>query len=205
MLIQLWFDKTHQTQLQYIGKGVKAIDDKIQNLWLPNIISRVPRCIEYQLGAWKGTEICSFLLFYSIPILFDCLPQDYQQHYILLVELMFLLLKDSISYEELAKASCMLKHFCDFCYVYIHYMEKDIIHVIYIIYSIVHILFVSWVHYGCSQHFVTKITMVIIKTCSTVPKMKHYKLLPMLLLYRKFQKFLGLLYQEQLLTNCAIK
>ena len=94
---------------------MKAIDDKIQNLWLPNIISRIPRCIEYQLGAWEGTEICLFLLSYSIPILFDCLPQDYLQHYILLAELMFLLLKDSISYEELAKSSHMLKHFCDFC------------------------------------------------------------------------------------------
>ena len=73
---------------------------------------------------------------------------------------MYLLLKDSISYEELVKASRMLKHFCVRIH---HYMEKGIIRIMYIIYSILHILFVSWIHYGRSQHFGTTITMVIIK------------------------------------------
>ena len=48
MLIQLWFDKTHRKPPWYIGKSVKAIDDKIQNLQLPNIISRFPRKIDFR-------------------------------------------------------------------------------------------------------------------------------------------------------------
>ena len=108
------------------------------NLRLPNIISRVPKRLKYQLGAWKGTEFCSCLLFYSVSILFDCIPQNYLQHYVLLVESMFLLLKNSISYRKLVKASRMLKDFCVRIYSlngkrYYTYNMHDLLHLAYIV------------------------------------------------------------------------
>lgn len=157
MLIQIW----------YIGKNLKAIDDKIQNLWLANIISRVPRIIEYQLGACKGKEFRLLLLLCFVPILFPYLPQNYLQHYVLLVESRFLLLQYSISYEEFVKAFRKLKYFC----IRIHSLYGKR----YYMYNIQNLLHLAYNvrqldQYGCSQHFGMKVTMVIRKTCSTVAK-----------------------------------
>ena len=112
MLVKLWFNKSYKKEPWYMGNNIKEIDRKIQNLCLPNIISRVPRNIEKDISQWNGSEFRSFLLFYSVPILYDYMPETYFQHYILLVESVFLLLKDSISTSDLQKSSKMLKHFC---------------------------------------------------------------------------------------------
>ena len=47
-----------------------------------------------------------------MPFLYGLLPEEYFQHYILLVESIYILLQDSISASDLQKASDMLKHFC---------------------------------------------------------------------------------------------
>lgn len=60
----------------------------------------------------KASELRTFLLFYSIPCLYNILPDAYLQHLILLVQAIYLLLQDSISQSELKKASSLLKHFC---------------------------------------------------------------------------------------------
>ena len=74
------------------------------------------------------------LLLCSVPVLFAYLPQNYLQHYVFLVESRFLLLQDSISYEEFVKASRKLKHFC----IGIHSLYGKR-HYMYNIYNLLHL------------------------------------------------------------------
>lgn len=61
---------------------------------------------------WKASEFRSFLFFYGIPCLWNILPDEYFQHFILLVEAIWLLDQISVSPECLQKAHNLLQHFC---------------------------------------------------------------------------------------------
>lgn len=112
MLFNLWLDKQHHGSPWYIGKHGKEIEKRYVNIKPPSCISRLPRSLVGNLGHLKASELRSLLLFYSVPCLFGLLPDDYFQHYILLVEAIFLLLQTSISRSDLGKCSKLLKHFC---------------------------------------------------------------------------------------------
>ncbi|XP_066925533.1 uncharacterized protein [Clytia hemisphaerica] len=112
MIMKLWFNKKYKNMPWFIGTSVTEIDKNIRQLRLPNLISRIPRNIEHDFKHFKGSEFRTFLLFYSAPILYNFLPDEYFQHYILLVESIFLLLKESISPIDLQNADKMLRHFC---------------------------------------------------------------------------------------------
>ena len=53
-----------------------------------------------------------WLVHYSPVVLQRILPDIYYQHHLLLVEGVYLLLKDSISDEELDKSFKLFKHYC---------------------------------------------------------------------------------------------
>ena len=57
-------------------------------------------------------ELRAWLLHYSPIILFGILPDVYYQHYLLLVEAVFLLLKDEVSHDDLSQSTHLLQHFC---------------------------------------------------------------------------------------------
>lgn len=60
---------------------------------------------------WKASELRAWLLFYSIPILFEILPMDYVHHLNLLVKAMHILLGSQICYSDLSTATKMLTLF----------------------------------------------------------------------------------------------
>ena len=111
MLTSLWFDKTYKKQPWYIGSYVPEMDVELKSIKIPNSISRSPRSLIDERAQWKASEYCSFLLFYSTPLLWKRLPNEYFQHYILLVEAIFLLLKQSITVPDLQHSSLLLKKF----------------------------------------------------------------------------------------------
>ena len=80
-------------------------------LFLNSFISRVPRSLE-DLGHFKASEYKSFLLYYGLPCLLGILPDEYYQYFLLLVQAVFSLLKESITERDLKQASALLKHFC---------------------------------------------------------------------------------------------
>ena len=112
MLVKLWLDKQHHQEPWYIGKSSKELDKRYLSIKPPSCISRLPRSIVGNFGHLKASELRSFLLFYSLPCLYGILPDSYFQHYLLLVEAIYILLKHSIALSELVKASKLLKHFC---------------------------------------------------------------------------------------------
>ena len=112
MLLNLWLDKQHHDEPWYIGKLVSGLEKRYMSIKPPSCISRLPRSIIGNFSHLKASELQSFLLFYSLPCLYGLLPDSYFQHYLLLVEAIYILLKHSISSNDLAKAARLLKHFC---------------------------------------------------------------------------------------------
>ena len=72
----------------------------------------MPRSVSEHLKHRKASELRSFLLFYGAPALYGILSEDYFQHYLLLVNAIQLLLKDSISESDLGEAKNLLFSFC---------------------------------------------------------------------------------------------
>lgn len=58
-----------------------------------------------------GSELRSWLLYYSLPVLVDVLPLVHFKHYSLLVASMHILTSDNISVEDLDAAEGWLKKF----------------------------------------------------------------------------------------------
>jgi hypothetical protein len=57
-------------------------------------------------------ELRAWLLHYSPVVLVDHLDGDYYQHHLLLVEAVYLLLKDTISDADLTQSEYLLRHYC---------------------------------------------------------------------------------------------
>ena len=112
MLMTLWFDKAHASEPWNISKKVELVDKRLLSVSPPNCISRSPRSIVKDLSHWKASEFRSFLFFYGIPCLWNILPEEYLQHFILFIEAISLLDQRSISPQALVKAGSLLPHFC---------------------------------------------------------------------------------------------
>ena len=111
-LLNMWFSPSLKTEPFNVADKVKEVDEKLSKIKPPNDITRCPRKIETERQYWKASELRSFLLFYGPIVLRSVLPEEYYRHFIFLSEAIFVLLGDSISFEELDHAGKLLQHFC---------------------------------------------------------------------------------------------
>ena len=112
LLMSLWFLPEHKGKAFSLSLFTGLVDKRLKNLKPPNNISRLPRSINDHLKYWKASEFRSFLLYYSLPVLRDIQSKEYFQHYLLLVNAVYILLKDSISAADIDKSNALLTHFC---------------------------------------------------------------------------------------------
>ena len=77
----------------------------------PHDFSRSPRSLSAHLNYLKASELRSWLLYYSLPLLLDRLPPLYFHHFALFVGAIHFLLQSSISLSELNAAEEMIKDF----------------------------------------------------------------------------------------------
>ena len=112
MLTTLWFDKAYKKFSWYVGDKGATIGQQIKCVRMPNCISRLNRSTVEDLHLWKASEYRTFLLFYSVPVLWRTLPDEYFQHYLLLVQAIYLMLQESISPSDISTATKLLKQFC---------------------------------------------------------------------------------------------
>lgn len=96
----------------FCGKSLKDIDKKLMQTKLPDFVRRYPRSV-LSVKKWKGSEFRSWLLFYSLPVMKNHLPEKYLQHWMLLVWASFLLLQDEISRKDIEIAHSLLKLFAE--------------------------------------------------------------------------------------------
>lgn len=61
MLLRLWFNSSHHSEIWYIGTAVKVVDSRLSCILPPSEIQRTPRSIEKTMKYWKG-KCCSLLI-----------------------------------------------------------------------------------------------------------------------------------------------
>ena len=110
-LLKLWFSESYSKEPFSFRSSVGVLDDRLKEIFPTMEIKRMPRSVSEYLKYWTASELRSFLLFYGAPALYDILSEDCFQHYLLLVNAIHLLLKDSISESDLAKAKNLLFSF----------------------------------------------------------------------------------------------
>ena len=108
MLLRLWLQKSNSKEPWSVSGRQTEIDSWYMSIKPSSCITRLPRSLIANFG--KSSELRLLLLFYSVP--FGILPEKYFQHFILLVEGIYLLLQESISLADLNKACALLKYVC---------------------------------------------------------------------------------------------
>lgn len=94
-----------------IRRQLNEVDAALCKQTPPSEITRSPRSIAKDLSYWKASEFRSWLLFYSLPLLYDVLPPLYFHHFSLLICAMHILLQKTISVTECGAAEEMLNDF----------------------------------------------------------------------------------------------
>lgn len=107
---KLWFESTKQpyTLKQYIDE----INAFILLIRPPSSFHRLPREIS-EMHHFKAYEWFTWLLYYSVPIVLKYLPQKYSQHWLLLVNGIYLLNKRTITQKDLKMAEKCFKIFVE--------------------------------------------------------------------------------------------
>ena len=112
LLLKLWFGDSYLKEPFSFRHLVGVLNDHLKEIFPTVGIKRMPRSVSEHLKYWKASELHSFLLFYGARALYGILSEDHFQHYLLLVNPIHLLLKDSISELDLSEAENLLFSFC---------------------------------------------------------------------------------------------
>lgn len=119
MLLKKWFAPSESGKDYFIGKHIKLVSKRLQNIKPPQSIERLPRDLEKHFLSLKATELQVWLLFYAIPSLSGILPDRYLEHFACLSDAVYILLGDSISTAQLNQAAALLnKFYADFVKLY---------------------------------------------------------------------------------------
>ena len=117
--MKLWFDTKFASESFSISSFVDVADRKLASIKPPYYVHRHPRSIKEHAQYWKASECTAWLFFYSVPVLFNLLSTAVFQHYLLLVEAIFLLNLDSISNEQVLHCEeLLIKYCCLFSTIY---------------------------------------------------------------------------------------
>lgn len=106
-----WFDSMHHAEPYYLGKYLHAIDKDLIQQHPPHEISRSPRSIKKHMNYWKASELRSWLLYYSLPLILQYLPALYFHHFSLFVGAIHILLQDSLTAKKICAAEQMITDF----------------------------------------------------------------------------------------------
>ena len=167
MLTNLWFNSTNHREPYYISHHTSQVDNKLVKQCPPLEFSRPPRSIKNHLHYWKASELRSWLLFYSFPILVSILPL-YWHHHSLLVTSMHILLQEELSSTEIQIAEKLLWNFYKLmpelygessCTMNTHLLS--------------HLCMYIGDHFGIIQHLASKARMEYSGTCFTAKILSH--------------------------------
>ena len=108
--LNYWVD-TSRMPYSLSNDDITKVDNILSIIKAPSHVARLSLCISDR-SWWKAREFENFILYYSEPILLSfphLLP--YAKHWACLVRAFYILLKDTITYEELDNADRLLKEF----------------------------------------------------------------------------------------------
>ena len=111
VLINLWFSSSNLSESFSLYSKTDIVDSRLLSIKVTYNISRVPRAIGAHFKYWKASELRSWLLYYSLPILVDLMDTSFYYHFSCFVEAIHLLSGSSISSEDLEKSYKTLTYF----------------------------------------------------------------------------------------------
>ena len=110
-MLSLMISSSNSTKPYFVGHSVKDIDKYLTSMRPIDTVPRLPRKLEEHLHNFKASELQMWLLYYSIPCLIKFHKAEYIDHLALLVEGIYILLRDNISHHQLDRAQDLLKTF----------------------------------------------------------------------------------------------
>ena len=111
LLLNKWFSQSESQKEYFIGKHIKTISKRMNNIKPPINIERLPRDLEKHYQHFKATELQSWLLYYSIPCVKGFLGDEYMDNLVYLAEAIYILLGDEITPSSLEKVVDLLDQF----------------------------------------------------------------------------------------------
>ncbi|XP_070408783.1 uncharacterized protein [Nothobranchius furzeri] len=111
LLMVLWFSTEFSRQPFSMAKNAKEIDRRFQDISPPSSI-RYPRSVTSHRMFFKASEFRALLLYYGPVVFRGILATLYYNHFLLLSEAIFILLMESISFEQIHHAERLLWNFC---------------------------------------------------------------------------------------------
>ena len=127
LLVKLWFTNTYKNESFSCFDKRQNVSNFLTTIKPTINITRVPRSLD-DLAFWKASEFRNFLLYWSIPILKNCLSRIHFVHFCLLVRAIYLLSQESISQDDIVLAeSCLFEFVKNFEELYSRrYMTMNI-------------------------------------------------------------------------------
>ncbi|CAN7943281.1 unnamed protein product [Ixodes hexagonus] len=113
-ITELWLTCTSGSF--YIGPQLREINARICKIKPPIGFPRLPRPLS-ERALWKASEWKAFLLFYALPCLSGILPTQFLKHFSMLSQAVFLLLKGTVTKQDIEISESMLTEFVKKCVV----------------------------------------------------------------------------------------
>ena len=66
----LWFNNKYSKEEFSLYNVVSEVDERLKNIPPTLAIKRLSRSISEHLKYWKANELCSFVLYYGLPVLY---------------------------------------------------------------------------------------------------------------------------------------
>jgi len=108
--ITLWFDPQHSTKPWSLRSELAEIDENLKSIQPPTALARKARFLDDR-KFWKASEFRSWVLYYSVPLLFGRMKEPYFTHWCCFVLGLYILLQPSISKENLRLAEILFRFF----------------------------------------------------------------------------------------------
>lgn len=116
LLLSLWFDTPNFRMDCYIRKYLDTINSRIEKIQLPSENEINPRSLN-ERHKWKANELRSWLLYYSIGVLHDILPEKFLIHFIQFVAAIRIFIQKEITNNDMIqgrnKINLFVKEFED--------------------------------------------------------------------------------------------
>uniref|UniRef100_A0ABD2WGD7 DUF4218 domain-containing protein n=1 Tax=Trichogramma kaykai TaxID=54128 RepID=A0ABD2WGD7_9HYME len=109
-LMCVWFDPDNVSHNASLFHAVNFIDYEIKKITPPSFANRLPRTV-LDFKYWKASELRTFLIVYSLPVLKNYMNVNFFEHHKMLVYAISLLNCSSISSEMIEKAKILLREY----------------------------------------------------------------------------------------------
>lgn len=111
MLLCVWFGTKLKHHAASLFAHLKTVDSLLCSITPPSYIKRMPRTIT-DVSYWKASELITWLLVYSLPVLHGIMSEEYFLHHQLLVAGLYHLYKDGMTHDDIETGRILLN-----CYV----------------------------------------------------------------------------------------